>query len=425
MLFAACVGLNIDNRNQRLFRRVFQPHDFQLFVAGFNLNALRKRNIAAAFEQLLFNLRAKLLDRVLLIFNHINVAHAQEAAEHPHIAAENNGNFFRLVVRDLRGHVWAGHGNSHAFLVHLRGSVRVHHKFVFTRGACRNSFTAKNGDVLGQLLHIQWAFHKLFAAALAHIAGLRAAAFRAHFTAPFLAVVQIFQSYVSAPAVQANTAFIVTIIRDILSNNATYRARILPSGRHIILCFILDFNAVPPFKVAFRLAYKNENVLHLVDVVHAGLRNNLLRVALCQRYVAQHAVVSAERVELLAQVQQQSLNLFCKLFVLFVDSRDAGGGDRGIHLAFDQLVHDVADVGCLFFCVCTVCATNVFVATIQRFAGIHNASVVLLSCVIQPTLPFPPLCGIVSSVFELLEHGSSKKMSPPSGRDIGKSGRFN
>ena len=225
---------------------------------------------------------------------------------------------------------------------------------------------------------------------------------------------------------------------------------ILPSGFKIVLGLVFDFNAVPPFKVAFRLAYKNENVLHLVDVVHAGLRNNLLRVALCQRYVAQHTVVSAVRVplnvekvaalngdgsflqvvqlfqvELLAQVQQQSFNLFCKFLVLFVDSRDAGGGDRGIHLAFDQLVHDVADVGCLFFCVCTVCATNVFVATIQRFAGIHNASVVLLSCVIQPTLPFPPLCGIVSSVFQLFEHGSSKKMSPPSGRDIGKSGRFN
>ena len=136
-------------------------------------------------------------------------------------------------------------------------------------------------------------------------------------------------------------------------------------------------------------------------------------------------VVQLFQVELLAQVQQQCFNLFCKLFVLFVDSCDARGGNRGINLAFDQLVHDVADIGCFFLRVSAVCATNVFISAIQRFAGIHDFAVILFSCIIQPTLPFAPLRGIVNRVFQLFQHGSSKKMSPPSGRDIGKSGRFN
>ena len=247
---------------------------------------MRKRNIAAAFEQLLFNLRTKLLDRVLLIFNHINVAHAQEAAEHPHIATQHNGYFFRLIIRNFGRHVRARHGDSYAFFINLRGSIWVHHKFIFSGGACCNGFAAKNGDILSQFLHIQRAFHKFFATALAHVAGLRPPAFRAHFTAPLLAVIKIFQRYVSAPAVHTNAALIVAIICDILRDNTTYRTLILPSGFKIVLGLVFDFNAVPAFQVLLWLAHKDKNVLHFFNVVHTWLRDHLLRVAFRHRDIA-------------------------------------------------------------------------------------------------------------------------------------------
>ena len=361
-------------------------------VGNESAQALRHGGEASAAQNLLVDLGAQLVQRVLLVLNGVNVAAAQEMAAPAHIFSQNHRINVRLVVGQLRRphHSFLLHGKSahHVRRLHLRHQPVFSHQrfckshiphdylpeFVSFVVLPRNGHAQSGLQIVCQSLFVLQFLGKCLAAAVSAFDPVANGAAFAPLHPPHLVVFQILQQGVVHPPDSANSAFVVAEIAcDHRHQLVAVAAAVLGSCLRVFFALCGNVLAVALLDLPLRHGIFHENVIHLRHLVDSRLRHH--RARMLQRYLQishpspsaglvepvhdQHvtALRGADSLRLVVDplhgqpvqnVPQHVFDQLCFLFVFLPHRRHLRLWNVAVHLRLHDLHAKVSHMGCLF-----------------------------------------------------------------------------
>nr|DAL41892.1 MAG TPA_asm: hypothetical protein [Bacteriophage sp.] len=343
----AGVRLNVQHVDEGLLRRVFQPDDLQLPVGGLHPNALGQGDKAAALQNLLVDLGPQLFDGLLLVGHHIHIAGPQHRPKAPHVPLHHKG-----VVPGP-----------------VAGNAGLEQLPVRAGGQHGQPLAAGQGHVPQKRLVLLPAGRKLSPAAQrAHLRRFGRAASGAHRAGAGLIILVIRQGHIVHPGKQADAAPIVAVVGGVQGHQLLAGLPAAPKLR-LLLRRSAHVPAPPAADGLLGVAGLKEQVIHVLHLAHPRLGDQAARVARAHRQRTQTAVEAAlwvpfhlphtaalnghgsllqvvqlGKIQALGLAAQKVLQPAGQLLILRVNGLHPRHGNGGVHLALDQLIHNVPHI---------------------------------------------------------------------------------
>ena len=240
---------------------VFDLERLELLVRPLDLYAFGQNHIGAARQQLDVYLRGELVERHLLISDHLHVRNTHQRAEGRYIAPEHHRIHIRLVVGQHFG-LFPLCDVRHAHFVQLD---------ILDDLGNRDAIFIRPREFILYLI-----FALIAPAVWTGVSVHFRAAFGAVLDSSGLVVVHVLQQDVIAPCNSTDAAVLVAEIADVLGHHVVYSGGIKPSCVRLFLAFGGYIHAVLLLDIVLSLGELDEKVVHFGYLIDARLRDELL-----------------------------------------------------------------------------------------------------------------------------------------------------